>query len=328
MGGPYSPPGPPPGWNQRRHRSVVWPAILIILGLVFLLQNFGLLGSDIWSYVGRLWPVILILVGLELIVGGSHRAAGGVVIALVVIAVAGALLIGGFAPSVVGAGSSATSTEAHTLTQALQGASTASVSVHFGAGTLNIGSLQGQTDQLAQMTYQGSAQLAPRASYRVRGGQGQLTYDVAHHFGPPWANNGGSGGQIDLLLAPTVPLSLDVEEGASSGKLDLSQLHVSDLTLQTGASHATLILPQNAGTTTATIKGGAATIDVEVPEGVAAQIHYNGGLSTVNVDESLFPSAGDQTFRSPNYDSAQNKVDLTIQAGVSTVHVSGVPASK
>jgi hypothetical protein len=303
---------------------VVWPAILIGFGLVFLLQNFGLLGSNIWSYVGRLWPVILILVGLELILGGSHRAGGGLVLAFVVIAVAGALLFGGFAPSIVRPGSNASAPETHTLTQALQGASTAGVTVHFGAGTLNVDALQGQPDQLAQMTYQGSAQSAPKASYRVRGGEGQLTYDVAHPFGPPWANNGGSGGQVNLLLAPTIPLSLDVEEGASSGKIDLSQLHVSDLTLQTGASHATLVLPRSAGATTASVKGGAATIDVEIPDGVAAQIHYNGGLSTVNVDESLFPSVGDQTFRSPNYDSAQNKVDLTIQAGVSTIHVSGV----
>ncbi|MGQ9470145.1 MAG: LiaI-LiaF-like domain-containing protein [Candidatus Aminicenantales bacterium] len=47
----------------KKHRgNLVWGIILVILGLVFLLEN---LGYDIWEYVGKLWPVILIIWGIS-----------------------------------------------------------------------------------------------------------------------------------------------------------------------------------------------------------------------------------------------------------------------
>lgn len=47
----------------RKHRgNLVGGIILVILGLVFLLEN---LGYDIWEYVGKLWPLILIIWGIS-----------------------------------------------------------------------------------------------------------------------------------------------------------------------------------------------------------------------------------------------------------------------
>jgi hypothetical protein len=320
----YPPPGPPPPGYYRRRRGggIVWPVLLIGAGVIFLLQNLGLLSWDVWASLGRFWPVILILIGLELFLGSAGRhvlgaAMGGILVLAIVAAVAVAAF-GHFTSAAPGNLSS------HTLTQVLQGAGSANVMVRFGAGNLNVGALEAQPDQLAQMTYDGPDQLAPQASYRLRGNQGQLVYNL-RGSGPPWRlpfGNGNSGsGQMDLLLAAAVPLSLDIQEGASEGKLDLSQLHVSSFDLRTGASHTLVVMPQNAGATSATIKGGAATIDVQVPDGVAAQIQYEGGLSTLSVDQSRFPSSGPRMYRSADYDTAQNKLDLIIQAGVATVSV-------
>ena len=38
--------------------------ILIIIGIVFLLQNFGYISEGAWSII---WPAILIVIGLEII---------------------------------------------------------------------------------------------------------------------------------------------------------------------------------------------------------------------------------------------------------------------
>lgn len=43
-----------------------WPAVLIVLGLYFLLNNLGLLW---WLRGDIVWPVLLILFGVALIVG-------------------------------------------------------------------------------------------------------------------------------------------------------------------------------------------------------------------------------------------------------------------
>jgi len=42
--------------------------ILIVLGTVFLLNNFGLLPWSIWGMVWRLWPLFLIIPGILILV--------------------------------------------------------------------------------------------------------------------------------------------------------------------------------------------------------------------------------------------------------------------
>jgi hypothetical protein len=55
---------------------------------------------------------------------------------------------------------------------------------------------------------------------------------------------------------------------------------------------------------------------------VAAQIRTRGGLNTVSVDQSRFPAAGADLYRSPDFATARNKVDITVETGVSTIRVS------
>ena len=58
------PPSPPEGgpWRPRRQRNALWGGgILILLGVYFLLGNFGLLNWFNWSVF---WPLVLILLGV------------------------------------------------------------------------------------------------------------------------------------------------------------------------------------------------------------------------------------------------------------------------
>ncbi|HET7377043.1 MAG TPA: DUF5668 domain-containing protein [Anaerolineae bacterium] len=51
-----------------RRGSLVWPLILITLGVLFLLANFQVI-PDVGEFIGRWWPAILILLGLEALLG-------------------------------------------------------------------------------------------------------------------------------------------------------------------------------------------------------------------------------------------------------------------
>ncbi|MBI2303945.1 MAG: DUF2807 domain-containing protein [Chloroflexi bacterium] len=55
----------------RRGHFILWPTILILLGVLFLLSNFGLLPSGFWGTIWHFWPVILILLGLEILLTRS-----------------------------------------------------------------------------------------------------------------------------------------------------------------------------------------------------------------------------------------------------------------
>jgi len=52
--------------NNNNHRSsLLGPFILIAVGLAFLFQNLGLLGSNVWDTIVSFWPLLLILIGLN-----------------------------------------------------------------------------------------------------------------------------------------------------------------------------------------------------------------------------------------------------------------------
>ena len=55
--------------TKRYHRSYTGALILIILGAVFLLNNFGILSWGVWDTLWRFWPVLLVIWGLQLLFG-------------------------------------------------------------------------------------------------------------------------------------------------------------------------------------------------------------------------------------------------------------------
>lgn len=76
---------------RRRHRSVVFPAMMIIVGMLFLFSNLGLLPPNFWQNIWRLWPVILILIGVEIVFNGrtGWRAIGAIVSISVLVVLVG-----------------------------------------------------------------------------------------------------------------------------------------------------------------------------------------------------------------------------------------------
>jgi len=61
------------------YRSFLWPALLILIGVIALLANTGQIPAERLYNLVILWPLILVVIGLELIVRRSlHGVAGDV----------------------------------------------------------------------------------------------------------------------------------------------------------------------------------------------------------------------------------------------------------
>lgn len=136
----------------------------------------------------------------------------------------------------------------------------------------------------------------------------------------PWR---WSPGALDwtVQLNEDVPLSLDFETGASRSEVDLTDLKVTEVKIETGASATTMTLSARAGFTKVAVEAGAAAMDLRVPGGVAARIVSKGGLSSVRVDQARFPGTGTR-FESPDYATAANRVEIELETGVGSVSVS------
>ena len=81
-----------------------------------------------------------------------------------------------------------------------------------------------------------------------------------------------------------------------------------------------ITLPWAAGHTMATIKAGAADLDISIPQGVAARVRAQVGLSSLSIDQARFPKTGDY-FISPEYEQATNRLDIRLDSGLASVNI-------
>ena len=100
---------------------------------------------------------------------------------------------------------------------------------------------------------------------------------------------------------------MKIDSGASSSTLDLTDLKVVDLDIDTGASSTEVNLPANAGNTRVDIDSGASSQSLHIPTGVAARIRVKSGIASVNVDSNRFPSLEGGLYQSADYATAANR---------------------
>lgn len=289
-------------WGQ------AWPLFVILVGVAsFVATIFGHRDGviAIWSYT---WPVLWIVVGILLLLSTTGRLGAGpgeliatywpwLLIGLGVWFLIGALMPGGRAP-----------TEQFVLP--LGGAPSAAVRIRFGAGTLM--TRPAASGNLVDGEFRGGVE------HRTSGpGQVELAQDTT--YGLPWLDRESAW---TVGLTSEVPLDLRLEAGASRTTLDLRDLRVRSLELQTGASETRVLLPRAAGSTQVRAEAGAASLTFEVPSGVAARIRTRMALGSSQVDEARFPRIGD-VYQSVDYGTAANTVDLDLQGGVGSVRVIG-----
>lgn len=65
-------------WRDRRCRlnnnhpsGFLGGFLILFFGIVFLLNNLGVVPWNVWNGIGHFWPVILIVVGIEILLGQS-----------------------------------------------------------------------------------------------------------------------------------------------------------------------------------------------------------------------------------------------------------------
>jgi hypothetical protein len=265
-----------------RKSSLFWGGVIIVIGIVALVGNT--LDVNVWNLI---WPALLVLLGVWVILGVRLGRQ--------------------------------TDVEAENAVITLDGAEEARVRISHGAGRLRIGPGAGP-DEVASGTFGGGVD--------VRKTQTGQSLDLKLRMPPrgfpgivvfPW----GQGGALDwsVKLTDRIPLSLRVSTGASDTRMDLTDLKVTELRMETGASSNRVALPAHAGYTNVDIDAGAASLDVLVPDGVAARIRISSGLSGISVDRGRFPRTSGKRYQSPDYDTAANKVDIRVDVGVGSVRI-------
>jgi hypothetical protein len=288
--------------------SQAWPLFVILIGvasLVSTILNRRFEIGGLWAFT---WPVAWLVVGVILWLGATGSIGQGPTDliaeywpwALVVLGIW--FVIGSVVPSGRGLTES--------LALPLAGAADAGVRIRFGAG--NLATRPAAPGNLVDGEFVGGV------IHRLVG-PGRVELEQDTRYGLPWVERRSAW---TVGLSAEVPLDLKVDTGAARAVLDLGDLRVRNLDLQTGASETRVLLPRAAGATMVRAQAGAASLTLEVPVGVAARIRTRMALGSTQVDQARFPaSAGG--YESPDYATAQNRVDIDAQGGVGSLRVVG-----
>ena len=121
-------------------------------------------------------------------------------------------------------------------------------------------------------------------------------------------------------ITQAVPVTLDIDAGASRLDVDLKDVLATRIALQTGASSVNMTLPAH-GVSLLDVAAGAASINLRIPDATAARIRVKEGVSALNVDLNRFPQLDSGIYQSPNFDTTPDRAEITVQAGVGSITV-------
>jgi hypothetical protein len=295
-------------------RGLFWPLLLITIGLVFLLVNFGFVpGVTVLSLLS-LWPLLLILAGVDLAIGRRWPLAA-IGIDVAVIAVGLALVASQptlFSTPFLRFGGSNGSGERDVSVER-QSASSLSLEINGGAGRFRLG---GGSSVLVEAHSPNPDLRLRRASFDGGGQEAEVRIDQSGS-----RQVGGTPPDfVETKIASDVPTEIELNGGAGEFIVDLSDVMISGAELNVGAASLTLTLPTPTAAVGIEVNAGASNIIIEVPDGVEARVTTSGAFLSLRSSNARV-TAGDNTAETSGYGSATARVTVRVTAGASSITV-------
>lgn len=296
--------------RQGGTRGLTGAVILISLGVVLLLNNFGVTDINPLSLI-KYWPVLLILAGLDLMFG-RRSVVASIFTAIVALAVVLGLAF------FVARSSGATETVTYPFEQEL--GDVTELEIH-----LQLGAIDAEVDGFtsgslaAEGTFQTSQEIELVTEYEERGTTGVLTINQDVSDSIRFADVDALIGELRLKVNEEVPVEFIVEAGAGNTILILTDLTLSELNLDGGVGNFEVFLPDS-GDYEVTVDVGVANVEITIPPGVEARLQLDRGLSTLDVP-SRFERVSEGVWETSGYGDAENQVLLDVNVGVSNLEI-------
>jgi predicted membrane protein len=327
------------------YRSLFWPIVLIAVGVVWLLSNMGILSTANLAVLFRLWPLLLIVIGLDLLFGRKSPAVGAIIGIGAVVLVIVLMLIG---PS-IGLTGPSLEIKLDQYAEPREDATSASVRLDLSVAQTNITPLAdtgelftAEVSHVGDLEYEVTGQAEKHISLR------EEDYDVNNGSAFLARILGDEGENLywNIGLNPDIPLALDINSGVGQGNFDLSEMQLTDLSINGGVGQINVQLPSvdspydvdinnGAGELNVeiaedaalnlNIKGGVGNVTVDVPDNVAVHIEGSNGVGNINVP-SGFQRVSDEdseqgVWESPNFNEAARQIFINYEGGVGNMTV-------
>jgi len=315
-----------------KSKGVFWGVVLIALGALFVLRNFGIFYFS-WYDLKHLWPIILVILGISLLpIKGVVR----IILSFIVVIIAMVYL----------------STRPDSYYEDRDNWSWIP-RWHWNDDNYNYKDEEYSeygdeqwTDQLLYEDYDGDIE---NAVLDLDAAAGEFTlsttdeylikFEREGNFGKYYLNADNVGSAVVLKLAmesdrirssnfrnealislnPEPVWDINMDAGAAEIDFDLSPFKVDRIDIDGGASSIWLKLGDKMEKTDLEIDTGASAIVIEVPEGVGCEVETTTVLSSKELDG--FDKIRRGLHQTPNFENSDKKIFINIDAAVASLEV-------
>src|SRR5712692_7926537 len=288
-----------------RNRGLLFPLVLIAIGIIVLLANTGVLSPQALERLGDLWPLLLVILGLQLILNHTLPRQQATLIGLgaTAVIVVAAVAYAALAPA------APFGIQRFDSSEQLGGLSEATLDINYGAASIDV-----KAGSLGNSLYQ--------AHVDYPGGENPPTISLDRETASfsPFHLFGGQRRHVQLTLTDQVPWSIQIGGGAANLHLNLRHAQLSKLEISGGANQLDAQLPTAKGTVLISVSGGANNVTMVAPAHSEWRVAVSGGVSAVTINGSSSGNlGGDFQQQSPGYGSATDRFDIEISGGASHI---------
>lgn len=326
-----------------RNEKLIPGIILVTIGALFLLHNFGYIYFS-WVNFFRLWPVLLLIAGVNMVFA-HNRSVWATALKILVIV----LGIGLFVFAGIGDGfdhgdwrhnrgqsfnfddnssdDDDTSTRDSVFNNKASGVFNEPYKPTIKAVVLNLSGgaasyrLDGTTTDLfaAHTKDSGNSENSLTATDEDSTKTLDFTMNNTKHHGFQFNLGGKSSNKAFIKLNPNPEWDINVQTGASKMDFNLAQFKVKHLKFEGGAASFNVILGMPLTETDVDISTGVSEVKIAIPKNAACHIITDTGLSSKNFEG--FNKISDTEYETPGFGSASQKMYLNINGGVSDFKV-------
>ena len=246
--------------------------------------------------------------GLELILRRTVRGLAGDLAATLIILIA---VVGAAAYVTFGPNPSAT----HTLdaSSKLGDVTEATLELDVGASTVTV---SGSSDVGADLYRAHVEYSGPKPNVDVDSARGAVKISQPNDtFGVLQLHNFTA----NVRLNPAIAWAIKLNSGATTTTINVAQLHVSSIALNSGAGHDEITLGPVSGIVPVEVNGGALTVHFHRPSGTQASIEVSGGAVSLDADGKSMHGIGQLGYASPGFSGAADGYRIQVNGGACTV---------
>lgn len=311
--------------HSHRKPSLLWPLLLIAIGIILLLSNLGILPSDTINLLWRFWPLIFIIMGLEALLGRRSRIGKVIASILTLLLIGGAfgfILIAQYVPEYIQQ-LKANPIKSETIQLLREDIQTAKITIDWSSGPARLYALSdsnylidGHIDYYGNLVFEVNSQASQAEVFLdTKINSVFLTFNTPRTQQTKW----------DIGLHPAVALDLELDASSGSSVYDLSGLQIQTLQVDASSGPLEIILPEAGRIEKGFIDGASGPIDLILPETIEVQLTLETGsgpfIPTSRLQ--LHPTGGDedtQVWVTKNYPT-QHYINLQIDQGSGSITI-------